>query len=280
MDNLSSILDRVTAVVQAVKGVEAVVLGGSRARGTHTQASDVDIGLYYEAEALDLPALQAAAQQLDDAHRGCLIAAPGEWGPWVNGGGWLRIEGCPVDFLLRDVERVKAVIGECRRGVVTPHYQVGHPHAYISSMYMGELAVCRLLWDRTGDMARWKAVAEVYPDALREAVMGCFTFEAGFSCQLAGRSAGQGDAYYVTAHLVRALSCLNQVLFASNRQYCLNEKRAVAMIDTFALKPASYKRRVEDILAQAAIRPAEACAALRALLDDAAACAKEALARE
>nr|WP_269779095.1 nucleotidyltransferase domain-containing protein [Propioniciclava soli] len=30
-----------------VPGFEAVVLGGSRARGTHHGGSDVDLGLYY-----------------------------------------------------------------------------------------------------------------------------------------------------------------------------------------------------------------------------------------
>ncbi|MCE2512580.1 MAG: nucleotidyltransferase domain-containing protein [Acidimicrobiia bacterium] len=32
----------------AIDGVVGVALGGSRARGTHTESSDYDFGLYYE----------------------------------------------------------------------------------------------------------------------------------------------------------------------------------------------------------------------------------------
>lgn len=38
--------------LKAVCGLVAVVLGGSRARSTRTPQSDVDLGLYYEPDAL------------------------------------------------------------------------------------------------------------------------------------------------------------------------------------------------------------------------------------
>jgi len=46
-------------------------------------------------------------------------------------------------------------------------------------------------------------------------------------------NAKKNDVYYVTAHIVRAISALNQVLFAIDEEYCLNEKKAVGMIDGF-----------------------------------------------
>ncbi len=33
--------------VKSVEGVRAIVLGGSRARGTETLSSDIDLGIYY-----------------------------------------------------------------------------------------------------------------------------------------------------------------------------------------------------------------------------------------
>ncbi len=41
------------------------------------------------------------------------------------------------------------------------------------------------------------------------------------------------DIYYVCGHCFRSISCLNQVLFALNEEYCINEKKAVKMIDGF-----------------------------------------------
>lgn len=218
MNEIKAVLDKAVAALSAVPGVQAVVLGGSRARGTHSPDSDIDVGIYYDNIVLDLAALNIAAQRIDDEHRENLIAPPGEWGKWVNGGGWLIINGYHVDFILRDVERVKTTIHECQEGIVSAHYQTGHPHAYMNAMYMGELAIIQF-----------------------------FTFEADFSCMFATSNASKDDRYYVMAHLVRSVSGLNQVLFALNGEYCLNEKKAVKMIESFPIKPADYQNKVDSI---------------------------------
>lgn len=56
------------------------------------------------------------------------------------------------------------------------------------------------------------------------------------------------DIYYVCGHCFRSISCLNQVLFALNEEYCINEKKAVKMIDGFSMKPRNYKKRVDKII--------------------------------
>lgn len=248
-NRIRKVLERTASGLSGVQGIQAVVLGGSRARGTHTADSDIDIGLYYDSDTLDLSALNAAVQALDDEHRGSLIVTPGQWGAWVNGGGWLIIGGMHVDLILRDVARVATVIAECQEGVVGAHYQTGHPHAYISSMYMGELAVCQMLWDKDGKVSAMKTVAEVYPAKLKKALVDFFTFEANFSLMFVKSNLAKDDVYYVAAHIVRVVSALNQVLFALNLEYCLNEKKAVKMIDGFGVHPAGYQEKVNAIFA-------------------------------
>ena len=89
----------ITQQLQQVAGIAGVVLGGSRARGTHTEQSDIDLGLYYHSKTpLDLSALRHLATQLDDRHLDDVITDLGEWGPWINGGGWLRIHVLPWIF--------------------------------------------------------------------------------------------------------------------------------------------------------------------------------------
>jgi predicted nucleotidyltransferase len=265
---ISAILDKTVAALEIIAGIEAVVLGGSRARGTHNADSDIDIGIYYSDSNFDLIALELAARNLDDGHRKNLIAKPGEWGRWVNGGGWLIIDGYHVDFILRDIARVRKAVSECRDGVVSMHYQTGHPHAYMNVMYAGELAVSRLLWDRSGEAGRLKGAAETYPPALKGAITDFFTFEADFSCMLAVKNVERDDLYYVTAQLVRSISALNQVLFALNEQYCLNEKKAVEMIDGFPIKPDCYKKKVYNILAYTGRSPVVTCDELAGLIRD------------
>lgn len=268
MNEIKTILDKVVYALADVSGIQAIVLGGSRARGTHSSESDIDIGIYYDKATLDLVSLNKAAQLIDDKHRDNLVVPPGEWGKWVNGGGWLVINGYHVDFILRDADRVKNVIAECQQGDISAHYQTGHPHAYMNVMYMGELAVCKVLWDKEGNISTLKQVAEKYPQKLKRAIIGFFAFEAEFSLMFAESNAEKNDVYYVTAHIVRVISALNQVLFAVNEEYCLNEKKAVGMIDHFNIHPLGYKDKVNSIFAVAGTDGVNACVQLKQLINE------------
>jgi predicted nucleotidyltransferase len=90
-------------------GELGVMLGGSRARGDHDADSDVDLGLYYRPP-LDTTALRELARSVATARSDPAepeLTEPGEWGPWVDGGGWPTIDGLPVDWIYRDIDRVR-----------------------------------------------------------------------------------------------------------------------------------------------------------------------------
>ncbi len=60
----------------------------------------------------------------------------------------------------------------------------------------------------------------------------------------------------------------NQVLFAVNEEYCLNEKKAVSMIDSFNINPPRYKDKVNSIIVATGKEAADACAQLKQLIDE------------
>lgn len=241
---IQSIVDE----VKYVRGVQAIVLGGSRARGTHTSSSDIDLGIYYDPKhPPDLDELADAAARLDDGHRTGLVTPIGGWGPWINGGGWLVINAFPVDFLYRDLRKVKAVIADCLNGRVEIFYQPGHPYGFVSSIYLGEVAVCQPLWDPQETLAALKKQALPYPDALQKAVMRTFAWEIGFSIEIAKKSIERRDVVYAAGCCFRGMMCMLQVLFALNREYWLNEKGAVAMANRFSIIPASFQQRAHEI---------------------------------
>ena len=163
-----TLIDEIVARLKQVGGVSAIVLGGSRARGRHTPKSDIDLGIYYQPQhALDLPALDQVAAELDDRHRPGILTPVGEWGPWINGGGWLTIHSQPVDFLYRDLSRVASVVEACHAGRVEMAYQPSHPHGFVSSIYMAEVAVCCLLWETDDTLSVLKNRTRPYPAALK-----------------------------------------------------------------------------------------------------------------
>lgn len=87
---IDNIIQSVTEKLSSLPYIEGIVLGSSRARGTHTEDSDIDIGIYYNSESFDLTAINQIATELDDENRNDLVVPPGAWGDWVNGGGWLH----------------------------------------------------------------------------------------------------------------------------------------------------------------------------------------------
>lgn len=229
-----AIIDRLTNALRPVGGLVALVLGGSRARGTAAPDSDYDLGLYYEADApLDIGQLAAAVASVVDDPETARVTSPGDWGPWINGGGWLTVAGQRVDLLYRDLTRVRAVVADCTAGRISMDYQPGHPHGFCSAIWMGEIALCRPILDPEGMVADLKARTSPFPPALRAALIARFHWEVAFSIEIAEKAIARGDQTYVAGCAYRALCCIAQVLFALNGRYLINEKGALAEAETF-----------------------------------------------
>jgi nucleotidyltransferase-like protein len=236
--------------LKTVPGIRAIVLGGSRARGSGDTSSDTDLGIYYDPERpLDVVALELVAAERDERRQSGLVTSIGAWGPWINGGGWLRVDGSAVDLLYRDTARVESAIDSCMAGHVEAVYQPGHPLGFLSSIYAGEIVVCQTLWDPTGWVARSKNRLADYPPALREELVRRFGFEAGFCLLIAEKPVRRADVSYVAGCVFRAVSCLLVVLFALNREHWLNEKGALRLAGRFRTAPPRFCERVEAIWA-------------------------------
>jgi predicted nucleotidyltransferase len=241
-----------------IEGVIAVVLGGSRGRGDAHPDSDIDLGIYYDHDKPpSLDALCALAARLDDRGSGDAVTNFGDWGPWINGGGWLRIEGQPVDWLYRDYGLVQQVIEECRAGNPRVFYQVGHPHGFWTPIYMGEVHLCQPLADPQGKLAELKALTSPYPPALKTVMIGRNLWEAQFALDTSHKSAGRGDVLHVSGGLFRCAICLVQVIFALNERYCINEKGALNLASTFPLCPPDFEPTITRVLAHPGATPAE-----------------------
>ena len=243
-----ALLARITPALASAPGVVAIVLGGSRARGTATETSDYDVGLYFRRERpLDTEVLLQAARSLVDHPETAAVTPVGEWGPWIVGGGWLRIASKKVDILYREIEAVEEVITDASAGQISMHYQPGHPHGFCSAHWMGEVALCQPLHDPDRAVAALKARTQPYPQALAEALIGKFLWEIGFSIENARLGAARGDATHVAGCSYRALCCVAQVLFALNAQYLINEKAALEAAQGFPLTLADLPSRVDAV---------------------------------
>ncbi|WP_093642309.1 nucleotidyltransferase domain-containing protein [Streptomyces sp. 2224.1] len=239
-------MDDIAAKVAQVPGVVGVMLGGSRARGAHRPDSDWDLGVYYRG-APDLAALEALAAEVTGGP--VEVYGPGSWGAWVNGGAWLVLpDGRQVDWILRDVDRVRRVWDECREGRFEIGGQAGHPLGFWSPAYPGEVALGRVLADTGGELDRLRQETRTYPEALRKALTRDGVWDAGFSVAMAGKSSAARDVLHVALCLSRAVGYLVQALHAHHRRWCLNEKGALAAASAMPETPPGFGDRASALL--------------------------------
>ncbi|MEU0568785.1 nucleotidyltransferase domain-containing protein [Nonomuraea sp. NPDC005983] len=237
-------LKAVAHQLMEIPGVVAVVLGGSRARGTHRPDSDIDLGLYYRGT-LDVGALRTLAVELGG--EGTEVTAPGGWGPWVNGGGWLTIDGWRVDWIYRDLDRVHRIWDDCQEGRYEIGVQAGHPLGFYSHAYAGEVALCRVLADPSGDLADLRERTRAYPAALGAALVEGL-WEADFAVQLARYGAVGADPAYAAGCLFRAVGVACQALHGHAGQWLINEKGMVASAGRLPTSPQDFAVRAQRLL--------------------------------
>jgi Nucleotidyltransferase domain len=249
--------------VAALDGVVAVALGGSLGRGRADRRSDVDLGVYYDpARPFSVAELRALVTELDDRHAPEVVGF-GDWGPWINGGAWARIQGAKVDLLYRDLALVDRVLADCAEGRTTCSYQPGHPHGFHSHAYAAYVHHNQPLHDPDGALAARKARTSPYPPLLRRTILRRYLWEAGFALETAAAPAARGDLFYVTGCAFRTVACLVQVLFALSERWFLNEKGAVQEADELPHTPPGFAADVDAALS--GLRPDPAT--LRAALD-------------
>lgn len=251
-----SIGQRLGSELIACPGVTAVMLGGSAATGAADTHSDVDLGLYYDpARAIDLDVLRQIVSAVDDRGTGAPVTEPGDWGPWVDGGAWLIVEGRRVDLIYRNLERVEAALRDCRSGKTSTHFQVGHPAGFTSQIYAGEIDTGLPLQDPEERVADLKRLARPFPAALKRAGFEALR-EADFLL----------DAAYVAGMGFRAAACMAQALYSRNERYWDNEKGAVRRAGAFPVSPPGFAERVTSVFGRLGRDEGELNASLDALV--------------
>lgn len=237
-----NVVDELVPRLAGLPGVEAIVLGGSRAKGTHRPDSDWDFGLYYRGS-FDATALTSLGHQ---GH----AAQPGEWGRIVNGGAWLSVDGQPVDVLLRDLDVIERWWDDAQAGRFDIDNVEGHLAGLPTYVPIGEIAIAKVLH---GELP-----AVFFPPALLDVASQRWRWNAAFSLAFADQYAAAGDRTACVGMLARATMQTAHGILASQERWALNEKR---LVDDARLAEA------HEILANAAADSAAAVERMRLLLD-------------
>jgi predicted nucleotidyltransferase len=232
-------------------GVVAVALGGSRATGAQRPDSDWDLGVYYRASerALDVDDVRALGH-------GGHVSELGEWGPVVNGGAWLTLDGTPVDLLYRDLDLAERWLAEAREGRFEVLLQHGYVVGVPTYLLAGELAVHVPL---VGELPR-----PAFPAALAASAPERWRGKAQVALLFARQHAAGGEVVACTGMLAGAVLCAAHARLAERREWALNEKRLVgraglddvqALLGRSGASPGELLRTVDTVGAALGIEP-------------------------
>lgn len=240
-----------------IPGVVAVMLGGSRARGAEQPDSDVDLGLYYRPP-LDVSGLRALAGAVAEVRTGSgspEVTLPGAWGPWVDGGGWLTIDGMAVDWIYRDLDRVSRSWQQALAGDYNFHFQVGHPLGVPDFAYAGEVALGVVLADQ-GELTALQEQMTTYPPSLARAIVDRLG-EATFLLGALPKSALRGDVAFVAGSLFRVVGLCAHAVHARAGRWVISEKGLIEAAGALPDAPVEFAVRAGQILGDLGTQPGD-----------------------
>ena len=193
--------------------VEAVMLGGSRARGCHTPDSDWDFAIYY----------RSGFRPEDLRSRGWdgVVSEIGGWGGGVmNGGAWLNVDGRRVDVHYRDLNEVEYWCSEARAGRFKKELLLFYVAGIPTYVLMGELA--------TGVVLSGVLPKPEYPEVLSGEAFRRWTNDSILSLGYAASALrSRGDLTVGVSNAGRALIERAHGVLANRGQWVLNEKGIV-----------------------------------------------------
>lgn len=244
---LPSAVADLVAVLARLRGVAAIVLGGSRASGTNDAGSDWDLGLYYRGE-IDL----APLARYGDVH------PPGSWGRLMNGGAWLHVGDAKVDVLLRDLAVVEHWSERAAHGAFEIDALLGYVAGAPTYLLAAERASCRPLHGDVG--------VQPFPPALATAAPPKWRFCRSFSLDYARMHARRGDVAATLGQAAKAALEEAHAVLCARREWACNEKgllekaglgRLRARFATVPAGPADLLRWVDGVAAELGVPPDE-----------------------
>jgi hypothetical protein len=237
-----SFADYVAGRLEALPGVEAVSLGGSRAHGTSRPDSDWDFAIYYRR--------QFDPQALRDIGWPGEVFELGAWSDGVfNSGAWLQISGRRADVHYRDLDVIDREMAAAEAGRFRIEPLLFHLAGIPSYLILAELALNQVL---RGSLPR-----PAFPAGLRRTAPPVWWDRADRTFGYARANHARSGRVAQCAGLVaQAASYAAHAVLAARGEWITNEKTLLIRADL---------RSVDQLVAAASDDPA----GLARLVDDA-----------
>jgi len=235
--------DLVPLLQPLLGGAYAVGVGGSRAKGSSDEHSDLDLYLFAENLAGE-EKIRAALSGVAELGRVEIGGDPETlWGRNID----FRVNGGLVEVTVRSVAHIERIIADCSAGRLVAEPMVWTPGGFFyHHAALADIASLRPLADPHGLIARWQERLATYPPALRKAVIARHLPRASFWLENPHyRSAiARADSPYTQSIVMNTIHDLMQVLYAVNERYYAGDKRLLSQAAALPVRPADLVEQV------------------------------------
>jgi predicted nucleotidyltransferase len=247
MENIN-LLGNILNDIKTIDNIQAIVLGGSYSIGSARKDSDMDIGIYYFADkSFSINAIKEVAKKYDKDNNPTVTEFY-EWGPWVNGGAWIKNIASKIDFLYRNIEQIEQTIENAKNGRYENNYEQQPPYGFSSIIYLAETKCCIPLYDPNGIVTKIKNEVEHYPKELKYSVIKNSLWAAEFTLLHLDSFYAKKDIFNIYGCLTRALKNIFDTLYAVNEEYIIGYKRAIDELENMEKVPINLRLKIENIL--------------------------------
>ena len=213
-----------------------MALGGSRASGLTAPTATGTSASTTETRSIPRPSERSGLPGY--------VSDLGEWGPIVNSGAWLTVDGIAIDVLFRDLGVVERWLDDAERGRFEVLLQNGYIVGAPTYVPVGELAINKPL---SGELPRPE-----YPEPLAAAAVERWRGRASVSLMFARMHAGAADRVCCAGMLAGAVLCEAHARLAARGEWVLNEKRLVERAGLDEVQPLLGEPGAEAVDAVAA----------------------------
>ena len=257
--------------------VQAIAVVGSYASGTQRLDSDIDACVFYRRD-LDVDGLaDSICTEFALSTSDVSLTPRGGWGNWVDGGGWLTLEGQRVDVVYRCLERLGRELKRIQAGEIELDYLQAPAFGYFNFTWAAELQATDPLYDPDGRVADLIAQCKQFPVVLQEKCTSLFLHVAQFSADIGKKSLAREEWFTACPCCDRALWAVCVALYAANAVWMPAEKRVMNEIDTLSHVPNGFAERCMAI--QKSALTAESFQQIDVIIQDAREQSDKALAR-
>lgn len=230
MADASTVIDNIVGAYKTIPGVKAIALFGSRARGTETDTSDVNIMVVESTSPTQSTRASILAQLSDPSLPSWCRDIPVSADAFHVDGYLVNIWHMNEDLIC---ERIASVVKGRRLE---------------NSVVVAILNESAILWDPRKQLQAWKTNVNPVPETYKRAVIPVLFSEVTHILESLVNISKEDSLFFINHELISGMTSLLEIVFLMNNQYLILNHHLDSELKRMQLLPDEFTKQIQSIL--------------------------------